>query len=151
MAQHPAPNIKGFFLVIWNDWGARMSGIFTVPFTILTIAFSGYARGLFGAMAIFAFLITAYRIWADERMRLVVLEQHFAPRLRIEFDPQAAKFVLPTRTTGGINMRYIRVIVRALSPVVRDCRAYLERISYWDGETYIPLFDEQLPMPWSYE
>ena len=48
-------------------------------------------------------------------------------------------------------MRYIRVIVRALSPVVRDCRAYLERISYWDGEQYVSLFDEQLPVPWSYE
>ena len=48
-------------------------------------------------------------------------------------------------------MRYVRVIVRALSPVVRDCRAYLERISYWDGIQYVPLFDEQLPMPWTYE
>jgi hypothetical protein len=152
MARHSSPTIKGFLWVIWCDWGALMSGIFTVPFTIAAVLFpSGDARAIFGTMAVLAFLFTAYRIWADERRQLVTLEQHLAPRLRIEFDPKIAKCVSPTRTVNGIEMRYIRVIVRALSPIVRDCRAYLDGISYWDGTGYIALFDEQLPMPWSYE
>lgn len=102
--------------------------------------------------------LAGYLVWEEEEHQHAGLKDHHAalqqqlrPRLRIEFDPTAARFVSPTRTIGGIDMRYIRVIVRALSPVVRDCRAYLERISYFDGERYIPLFDEQLPMPWSYE
>jgi hypothetical protein len=148
MEQHPTPNIKGFFLVIWDDWGSLMSGIFTVPFTIAALFAPSEYRAIFAVMAILAFALTAYRVWSDERMRVIGLEQHLSPRLRIEFDPHASKFVSPT-TASGINMRYIRVIARALSPVVRDCRAYLERISYWDGETYVTLFDEQLPMPWS--
>jgi hypothetical protein len=108
-------------------------------------------RDILGATAILAFFVTAYRVWADERWRVIDLEGRLLARIKIEFDPTAARFVSPTRTSGGINMRYIRVIVRALSPVVRDCRAYLERISYWDGQQYVSLFDEQLPMPWSYE
>lgn len=140
-----------FFQVIWHDWGARMSGIFTVPFTLATIGFSGYARGIFGAMAILAFFATAYQIWADERRLLTALEQHLAPRLRIEFDPRNVKFVSPVVTASGMRMVYVCVIARALSPTVRDCRAYLTGISYWNGERYLPLFEEQLPMPWSYE
>jgi hypothetical protein len=151
MVQHRPPNIRGFFHVIWYDWGARMSGIFTVPFTLATIVFTGYARGIFGAMAIAAFLATAYQIWADERRLLVSLEQHLAPRLRIEFDPRSPKFVSPAVTANGIHMIYVRVLARSLSPIVRDCRAYLTGISFWNGERYVPLFDEQVPIPWSYE
>jgi hypothetical protein len=125
MDRHPLPNIRGFFSVIWYDWGALMSGIFTVPFTLATIVFTGYARGIFGAMAILAFLATAYRVWADERRLLIGLEQHLAPRLGIEFDPRSRKFIAPVVTASGIRMIYMRVVARALSPVVRDCKAYL--------------------------
>ena len=62
-----------------------MSGIFAVPFTTCAIVFSGYSRGIFVTMAIAAFLLTAYRVWVDEQRRLLSLQQHLAPRLRIEF------------------------------------------------------------------
>ena len=52
-------------------------------------------------MAILAFLVTAYRIWADERRRLVQLEDHLAPRLRFEFDPKQPKFVSVNTRDGG--------------------------------------------------
>jgi hypothetical protein len=153
MIRDPGPNLKSFSLVIWRDWGARMSGIFTVPFTLAAIiAPSGYGRAIFGAMAILAFLVTAYRIWADERRRLVELEDHLAPRLRFEFDPKQAKFVSVTPAMGGVEMLYVRVLARALSPTVNNCRGYLQRVSQWDGEKYVLLFDEMpFPLPWSYE
>lgn len=152
MPQHSTPNIREFLRVLWNDWGTRMSGIFTVPFTIAAIVTSSaYGQAIFGTMAVSAFLITAYRIWADERRKLVSLELHLAPGLRIEFDPQNPKFLSPVRTNNGIDMLYLRVNARALSPVVRECRAYLTRISRWDGERYVSLFDEHLPMPWSHQ
>lgn len=126
-----------------------MSGIFTVPFTVGTILYSGSGRGIFGAMAVLAFLFTAYRIWSDERRQLVALEQHLAPRLRLEFDPRQPKFVNHTPTSKGMNMIFIRVIARALSPTVQQCRGYLQRISQWDGTQYVTLFDETLELPWS--
>jgi hypothetical protein len=149
MEQHPGPNIKSFFHDIWYDWGARMSGLFTVPFTVAALFAPSEYRAIFAVMAILAFAITAYRIWADERARLVVLEQHLAPRLRIEFDPHQAKFLHHTVTTTYVNMIYVRVVARALSPVVEECRGYLQRISQWDGNQYITLFDETLELPWS--
>ncbi len=150
MAQHAAPSVREFLRVLWSDCGTRMSGIFTVPFSICAFLFSGYARAIFIIMAIAAFLLTAYKVWADERLRVLGLEQHLAPLLQIEFDPRNQRFVLPT-AAGPTPMLYIRVIARALSPVAQNCRAFLTRISRWDGERYVPVFQEQLPIPWSYE
>ena len=149
MDAHLQPCIREFFLVFWKYWGARVSGIFAVPFAIASLAFSGIARWIFVALSISAFLFTAYLIWADERRRLVALEQHLVPRLRIEFEPLSAKFLHGISLNAPpVAMLYIRVIVRALSPVAHDCRVYLTRISRWDGERYVPMFDEQMPMPW---
>jgi hypothetical protein len=46
-------------------------------------------------------------------------------------------------------MIYVRVIARARSPIVEECRGYLQRISQWDGTQYVALFDETLELPWS--
>ncbi len=152
MVQHSVPNIRMFFRVLWMDWGTRMSEIFTVPFTIAAIISpSGYGQVIFGVMAILAFLVTAYRIWADERRQLIKLETYLAPRLRFEFDPNQPKFVSVTPTQEGLDMLYVRVIARALSPIVNNCRGYLQRVSQLDGERYVVLFDETCPLPWSYE
>jgi hypothetical protein len=152
MVQHPSPTIRKFLGVIWYDWGARMSGIFTVPFTIAAVIVpSGHGRALFGTMAILAFIVTAYRIWADERWKLIDIERHLAPRLRFEFDPREANFVSSIQTNGGFYMLYVRVLARAISPTVNNCRAYLQRILEWDGERYVVLFDEPLLLPWSHE
>jgi hypothetical protein len=131
-----------------------MSGALTVPFTLLATLLPsdwGYARLIFGVMAGVLFAVTVYRVWATERERLIVLENHLAPRLRLEFDPSQPKFVSVTPTQGGFNMLYLRVLARALSPTVNNCRGYLQRISQWDGEKYVMLFDETAQLPWSYE
>jgi hypothetical protein len=86
------------------------------------ISSSQYGRAIFGVMAILALGATAYRIWADERRLLKNLETHLAPRLRIEFDPNREKFVSTTPAQGGFDMLYVRILVRALSPTVDNCR-----------------------------
>jgi hypothetical protein len=52
---------------------------------------------------------------------------------------------------GSLELLYVRVLARAISPVVKNCRAYLIRISQLNGERYVPLFEEPLLLPWSYE
>jgi hypothetical protein len=38
-------------------------------------------------------------------------------------------------------MLYVRVLARAVSPTVQNCRAYLQRVSQWDGERYSEIRD----------
>jgi len=77
----------------------------------------------------------------DSVRQLVQNEQYLAPRLRLEFDPSQPKFVSPTTTVGNYKMLYVRVLARAVSPTVKDCRVYLQRVSQVDGEKYVTLFD----------
>ena len=132
-----------------------MSGAATVPFTLLATLLPSdwsYARLIFGVMAGILFSATVYRVWATERSHRIALESHLAPRLRFEFDPNQRKFVAVTPAMGDVEMLYVRVLARALSPTVNNCRGYLQRVSQWDGERYVMLFDETpLPLPWSYE
>jgi hypothetical protein len=150
MVQHRPPSIREFVYVSAREWLTLMSGILTVPFSILAYRFPN-VRWFFGALAVCAFAFTVYRIWAYERRQLVQLEAHLAPRLKIEFDPLQLKFVSSTTVVGSFEMLYVRVLARAVSPVIKDCRAYLLRISQLDGERYVPLFEEPLLLPWSYE
>jgi hypothetical protein len=131
-----------------------MSGALAVPFTVVATVLPsnwGNTRLILGVMAVVFFLFTGYRLWARERAERIVLEKHLAPRLRLEFDPHKAKFVSLTPTLGGSDMLYVRVIARAVSPTVKNCSAYLQRVSQWDGERYVVLFDGPFPLPWSYE
>src|SRR6516225_1734149 len=97
-----------------------MCGMLTIGFTILAYKFPN-VRSLFGALAVCAFAFTVYRIWAYERRQLVELEAHLAPRLRIEVDPLQLKFVssTPFALIGSLEMLYVRVLARAIPPVVK--------------------------------
>jgi hypothetical protein len=64
--------IGKFFVAIGQDWLARMSGPLTVPFTVaaLFVSASSY-RYLFAVLAIVAYAVTCYRLWAhgDEELQ----------------------------------------------------------------------------------
>jgi hypothetical protein len=150
VAQHRPPSISEFVNVSAREWLTLMSGILTVPFSFLAFWFPN-VRWIFVALAACAFAFTVYRIWSYERRQLVDLEARLVPRLRIEFDPLQLKFVSSSNVVGSLEMLYVRVLARAISPVVRNCRGYLLRISQLDGERYVPLFEEPLLLPWSYE
>jgi len=57
--------VRQFFVAIGRDWLARMSGPLTVPFTVaaLFVPASVY-RYLFAILAIIAYAVTCYRLWA---------------------------------------------------------------------------------------
>lgn len=150
MVQHEPPSIREFIRVSAHEWLTLMSGILTVPFAIFAFLFPN-VRWMFEALAASAFAFTVYRIWFYERRQLVDLEAHLAPRLRMEFAPLQPKFVSSTRVVGSLEILYVRVLARALSPMVKNCRAYLLQISQLDGEQYVPLFEEPLLLPWSHE
>jgi hypothetical protein len=150
MVQHRLPSISEFVRVSAHEWFTLMAGVLTVPFAFLAYIFPN-VRWFFVPLAVCAFAFTVYRIWAYERRQLVDLEAHLAPRLRLEFDPLQPKFVLLTPVVGSLELLYVRVLARAISPVVKNCRAYLIRISQLNGERYVPLFEEPLLLPWSYE
>jgi hypothetical protein len=120
MVQHRPPSIGEFVYVSAHEWLTLMCGILTVGFTILAYKFPN-VRSLFGALAVCAFAFTVYRIWAYERRQLVELEAHLAPRLRIEVDPLQLKFVssTPLALIGSLEMLYVRVLARAIPPVVK--------------------------------
>jgi hypothetical protein len=131
-----------------------MSGALAVPFTIVATVLPsnwGNTRLILAVMAVVFFLFTGYRLWARERAQRIALEKHLAPSLRFEFDPREAKFVSKTQAPDGFDMLYLRVLARAVSPTVKNCNAYLQRVSQWDGEQYVVLFDRPFPLPWSYE
>jgi hypothetical protein len=154
MDQSSPPSIRQFLRVAYQDWATLMSGTFTVPFSVLAAVLPsrwGYARPIFVVMAVLLLSFTSYRVWKTERERLIALQKHLAPRLRFEFDPNQPKFVSVMPAYGGFDMLYVRVLARALSPTVNNCRGYLQRVSQLDGEGYVMLFDETFPLPWSYE
>ncbi len=154
MDQSPLPSVRQFVWDAYQDWATLMSGALTVPFTAAAIFLPpkwDYVRGLFGTMAVLSLSVGSYRLWADERRKRIEIERHLAPRLRIEFDPTQARFMHPTRTQGNAEALYVRVAVRALSPTVENCRGFLQKVSQWNGEIFVTLFDEPLELPWSNE
>jgi hypothetical protein len=150
MVQHQPPSAREFLQLGAREWLTSMSGWLSVPFAVLAFIFPT-VRWFFAVLAACAFAPTFYRIWAQERRSLSEVEAHLAPRLRIEFDPLQPKFLSSTPTLGGVEMLYVRVLARAVSPTVKNCRAYLQRVSQLDGGRYVMLFDVPLPLPWSYE
>lgn len=84
------PTVREFLLVAWNDVGARMSGIFSVPFGALAVfADSSKAQLIWALLAASALLLGAYRVWAKERDRVRELTEAMAPKLSLEFDGAA--------------------------------------------------------------
>ncbi len=62
------PSIREFLRVVWSDWGSRVSGIASVPFTILALfAKADYARVIWGTLALVALFATVYQVWGKER------------------------------------------------------------------------------------
>jgi hypothetical protein len=94
--------------------------------------------------------VGGYLTWEEEQRQYVALKERLKPNLRIDFDPRDVKFLTPTRH-GHVQTLYVRVNAKALSPTVRNCRGFLERVSQIQGSDYVTLFEESIPLPWSYD
>jgi len=68
------PSIPEFFRIIWADWGSRVSGALSVPFTVAALLVNtNYAKVIWACLAVIAVAATVYQIWARERTRAVDL------------------------------------------------------------------------------
>jgi hypothetical protein len=68
--------IRDFVGALVSNWGSRITGIASIPATILSLAFSGrILRITFGATAVLCFLWAAYSVWSKERTRNTQLQQ----------------------------------------------------------------------------
>lgn len=66
------PSLLEFFRVLWEDWGSRVSGALSVPFTAAALfASAALSRILWACLALLAVLATVYQIWAKERSRVI--------------------------------------------------------------------------------
>jgi hypothetical protein len=63
------PSVREYVVhVLLNDWPSLMSGGMSAPFACASLYVSnGYAKVLFGALAIVAVIAAGFRIWAKER------------------------------------------------------------------------------------
>src|SRR5258708_397502 len=68
-------SLREFCAVVWQDWGSRVSGGFSIPFTLFALfAKADYAKVIWAALAAIGIIATAYQVWAKERKKVVELE-----------------------------------------------------------------------------
>ncbi len=113
-----------------------------------TLGFLGALCGVV-IIVLIGLFIGGYLAWEQEERERLKLERRLAPRLRLECDPGSANFVWPTPTQAGFKMVYLRVLARAMSQTVKKCQAFLQRVSQWDGNNYVSLYDVPIELPWS--
>jgi len=76
--QRPSPKV--FLRVVWEDWGSRVSGVASVPSTLLGFfTTTTYAKNTWFVIAVLCVLLAAYRAWVKERER--VIELHGRPEV----------------------------------------------------------------------
>jgi hypothetical protein len=72
----PKPGLRQFLGVMWQEWGSRMCGLTSVPFTVLAVFLQPqYAKITFASLAVVAWFGTVYKVWAIERTRVNQLEE----------------------------------------------------------------------------
>ena len=77
------PNLSVFLQTVVTDWGTRITGIASLPATIIGMfADPAYAKVLWVAGGVTCALWTAYQVWSKERKR--VIELHGRPEVLLE-------------------------------------------------------------------
>ena len=127
-----------------------MSGSISVPFAIASVLIdSSWGRLILALLAATSFGYASFRVWADERQRVVDLETQLTPRLALSYDRHAGITSAIERrrdtTVPDQGFIYVRARVDALSKQrVVGCNAYI--VNVWDkcGARPVPL---TLPQP----
>lgn len=141
--------IKEFGQSILADWLARVSGGFSVPFTIIaTYSNSSYGKVIFGILALFALLFAAFRIWRNERISLaniksekLAIEEGLKPKLALSFDATNQACVTFVPNSSSCLARAFRLKVESRSNIrITGCSGKLISICGPFGNY---LFDHQ--------
>jgi hypothetical protein len=82
-----AANAAEFLASVARDWGARVSGGFTVPFTIAGfLTQRDYQQIIWWGMAAAALLVSYYLDHRKQKARIEELEKKLRPNLKLSFD-----------------------------------------------------------------
>jgi hypothetical protein len=90
-----SPTIAEFLRVIWVDWGSRVSGALSVPFTALAVYVKAdYAEAIWSALAVVGWFATFFQVWAKERKERILA---VLPRLKLCGSPAKVHTILSIR------------------------------------------------------
>jgi hypothetical protein len=152
------PTIREFFLVVWRHWGPLMSGVFSVPFASLSVfAESTYGKIIWGAMAVLAFLVAAYLIWANERKTVVAFQDRLAPKIMLFLNPDPfgqTTGIEIAKGTGGDDVPYIQVCAEPITDItIYDPVPHITKIEHRANETsvFYEVLGESRPIDWSWQ
>src|SRR2546427_9132504 len=86
------PSIKEFLTLIGKGWGDRVSGRFSVPFTLASLFWAGYAQiadasaiSRWSSVLLFvvALFVTSYYVWKKEREKVELYEERDRPKIQV--------------------------------------------------------------------
>jgi hypothetical protein len=124
------PTIGEFLRVILADWGSRVSGILSVPFTALAVFVKAdYAKAIWSALAVTGWIATFYQVWAKERKERIA----GVPALDIVWKPgentyRHEYFLPPPGAPLNIQFR-ICVVNRSETNKATNVRIRMEELS----------------------
>ena len=136
------PTYREFAASIWRAWSQRMSGPFQVAFAIIfgfifliagAVSVAVHSiEGIIstGFLALAALHVSSYGVWADERRKVVTLQDHLVPRLHCEFSDSIPGCVRPNTAITIEITSGSRIFRRVISGTY-----YRLQVSVLGGET----------------
>ena len=147
-------SLSQFLLALWANWGALVSGLFSVPFAAFALFDWLSGRLIWAIMASMAFLIASFLVWKKERDRVVALEGAAKPNIRLWFE-ESDEFRKPVihrdgkHSWPGIS---IRVCAEGIGDAVANCQPWVTRIEQETPEGFKKIApSESIKLPWALE
>lgn len=154
---HAKPSLKEFLSVVGKGWGDKVSGRFSVPFTLILNFIAGYNfftdtslpnKLFWGVLGVFAILYTSFEVWSKERVTVRNLEEQLESKLDIDFEQTDEYFKKVEEPNLQINT-YVRVLPRVSEPV-RYCKGFLVGLLRFDnGEWKHTELKETVTLIWA--
>jgi hypothetical protein len=93
----PPPSFAELMKALLSDWGGRVSGAFSIPFTVAALYVNdAYGKALWSVLAMASLIYGVYSVWSSERRRVVELEKRL--------DQQKPEFIA---TFGNVVIGFV--------------------------------------------
>jgi len=138
------PTLKEFLRVLCSDWTSGVSGSLSVPFTFLALYVrNASAQALFAVLAVLALLVAVYRVWANERGKLLseLQKNSAAEREKREVELQTARqelVKLQRENQQAADARRLERLDDEVLKLVREVYAELEAQGSRPGAMFFP-------------
>jgi hypothetical protein len=154
--------LREFATAVWDDWAARMSGVFSVPITTVAALFSNSAsaQAFWLILAASALLNCAYRVWAVEHVRANTLAEQMRPKVDLVFKPEqpwittiprARIYTAPGQFIETTSLFFhVQVSNRSPYTLAPGVRVELTNVEREENDTFVGRgFGTSLPLRWS--